>query len=233
MKLQLVAHRGYSARYPENSLSGLRAALELGCSGIEFDVQMSADGHFFVHHDANLKRTTGVNALLMEQDSGQLRRTRLSATESIPGLEAVLQLLAGFPSATAFVEIKRESLQHFGMAAVMDRLLPLLAPYRPQCVLISFELKALEHARRHSPIRIGWVLPRYHAGALHAAQALQPEFLIVNHRKLPIDTPPWPGPWQWMAYELNDPQQALALLRQGVAYIETAAVETMQAATSS
>ena len=52
----LVAHRGYMERYPENSLSSIRAALESGACMVEFDVQMDAAGRLVLLHDDNFKR---------------------------------------------------------------------------------------------------------------------------------------------------------------------------------
>ncbi|MDQ1363614.1 MAG: glycerophosphoryl diester phosphodiesterase, partial [Pseudomonadota bacterium] len=57
----LVAHRGYMERYPENTLVGLEAALQCGAGYIEFDVQCAADGTLVVIHDTELTRTCGVN----------------------------------------------------------------------------------------------------------------------------------------------------------------------------
>ena len=39
-----VAHRGASARAPENTLAAFREAIRLGADAIELDVQLSADG---------------------------------------------------------------------------------------------------------------------------------------------------------------------------------------------
>ena len=38
------AHRGYSGKYPENTLLAFEKALEAGCDGIELDVHLSSDG---------------------------------------------------------------------------------------------------------------------------------------------------------------------------------------------
>ncbi len=56
----LVAHRGQTEQYPENTLVGLEAALKSGACYVEFDVQSTADNKFVVIHDVELERTTGV-----------------------------------------------------------------------------------------------------------------------------------------------------------------------------
>ncbi len=41
---EIIAHRGFSARAPENTLSALEAALETGVESVEFDLQTAACG---------------------------------------------------------------------------------------------------------------------------------------------------------------------------------------------
>ena len=54
----VIAHRGASALAPENTLRAFRMASALDADGVEFDVQLSGDGHPVVIHDRTLKRTT-------------------------------------------------------------------------------------------------------------------------------------------------------------------------------
>lgn len=55
----VVAHRGDSRNFPENTLSSVRAAIALGADVVELDVHRSADDVAIVLHDRDLKRTTG------------------------------------------------------------------------------------------------------------------------------------------------------------------------------
>lgn len=58
MKQMVLAegHRGWRARYPENTLVSYRAAIGLGVDAIEFDVWLSRDGAPVIMHDANTRR---------------------------------------------------------------------------------------------------------------------------------------------------------------------------------
>ena len=47
----VIAHRGDSARRPENTLASFASALEVGAEIVEFDVQLTRDGHVVVLHD--------------------------------------------------------------------------------------------------------------------------------------------------------------------------------------
>ncbi len=53
-----LAHRGASARAPENTLEAFRAGLEDGAGGLELDLRLTSDGHVVVMHDATVDRTT-------------------------------------------------------------------------------------------------------------------------------------------------------------------------------
>lgn len=41
------AHRGFSGKYPENTMLAFKKALEAGADGIELDVQMTKDGRLW------------------------------------------------------------------------------------------------------------------------------------------------------------------------------------------
>jgi glycerophosphoryl diester phosphodiesterase len=56
--LERIAHRGYSAVAPENTLPAFAAAIRGGATFVEFDVRTTADGVPVVIHDRTLDRTT-------------------------------------------------------------------------------------------------------------------------------------------------------------------------------
>ncbi len=56
--MKVMAHRGYSGQYPENTMLSFRKAAEVGTDGIELDVHMTHDGVLVVHHDERVDRTT-------------------------------------------------------------------------------------------------------------------------------------------------------------------------------
>lgn len=58
----MMAHRGYSAAAPENTIESLQAAIDIGVQSVEFDVQMTKDGEIILLHDDSLDRTTGYHA---------------------------------------------------------------------------------------------------------------------------------------------------------------------------
>lgn len=51
----IIAHRGYSAKYPDNSPQAFEHALEFPIRMIETDLRVNADGDWYIHHDQVLK----------------------------------------------------------------------------------------------------------------------------------------------------------------------------------
>ncbi|WP_316861195.1 glycerophosphodiester phosphodiesterase family protein [uncultured Cohaesibacter sp.] len=58
----LIAHRANGFGFPENSLAGIKAAIDAGIDMIELDVRVSADHVHYLMHDRSLDRTTNVQA---------------------------------------------------------------------------------------------------------------------------------------------------------------------------
>lgn len=67
------AHRGASARAPENTLEAFRLAMEAGAGGLELDVHMSSDGEVVVIHDATVDRTTDGSGAVAGMTLDELR----------------------------------------------------------------------------------------------------------------------------------------------------------------
>lgn len=110
-KTVLTAHRGWSGRYPENTLTAFMKAIEIGVDIVEFDVRETSDEELVVIHDSTLDRTTDgtgpVSRIALAQlkclnasfwkgphDTGQ-RTTIPSGKETILTLEETLSALCG------------------------------------------------------------------------------------------------------------------------------------------
>lgn len=52
------AHRGFSGKYPENTMLAFEKAVEIGADGAELDVQLTKDGEVVIIHDETIDRTT-------------------------------------------------------------------------------------------------------------------------------------------------------------------------------
>ena len=95
----IIAHRGYSALAPENTLQAFNLAILHNADAIELDVKLSKDGHVVVIHDQTVDRTTNkhgkVNSFslqeLSEMDAGTHFDIEYKEAK-IPTLDEVLKI---------------------------------------------------------------------------------------------------------------------------------------------
>ncbi len=200
----IVAHRGFSARCPENTLASFAAALEVGVDGCECDVHLSSDGVAYLLHDHNLRRTTGCDApaeaLRYEEiaalDAGSWKSPEFSG-ERPPTLAEALRQHHG--RGLLVIELKGGA-DHDAMARTV---LSVIAEGDAlgHCSVIAFDLDLVaELARREPRIPCLWLLSAVPADeaerralclrALAAGQrglsvhhaALDPAFVRLAHR---------------------------------------------------
>lgn len=236
---ELIAHRGYAARFPENTLPALEAAAAAGARFVEVDVQLSADGVPVLFHDRGLWRMCAVSGAVHRRSFQELQRlsamepgrfgTRFAGT----GLASLAQFrgfLETHPGIIAFVEVKAVAIKRFGIARVLDAVGAELRPVADRCVLISFALPLLSNARERlegAPGPVGWhalggVIQRWRQRA--ALRSLRPEYLFCA-----IDGLPRAGEIRFFGariavYEVASAVLALYLHRRGVPMIETFAI---------
>lgn len=130
-KATLTAHRGWRAKYPENTMRGFREALTLDIDAIETDVHMTRDYHIVVCHDANLSRTTDTNGLIFRMTLEEVRRADAGVRfgeefkgERVPTLIELLELMATRPDVKLRLELKDypEELGDFAYASASHSL---------------------------------------------------------------------------------------------------------------
>ncbi len=102
----VIGHRGASAAAPENTLAAFRLAKEQGAHGIEFDVQLSADGVPVIIHDDTVDRTTNGRGRVTDLTLAQLQALDAGQGESIPTLAQVFALFG--PHFLYNLEIKND-----------------------------------------------------------------------------------------------------------------------------
>jgi len=164
MDREIVAHRGWSGKAPENTM----AAFELAASDprigwIELDVQLSKDGVPVVIHDFTLKRTTGAAGRVKDYTFAELEKldcgswfSKNFAGERIPSLEQVL--LAMKDQVKLNIELKTAIDLYPGLEKTVTDLIRSYS-WTNNVVLTSFDHYAVQRARIIDPsIHTGLIL---------------------------------------------------------------------------
>lgn len=224
----LVAHRGFSSLYPENTLLSVETALQLGACYVEIDVHLSADKIPLVIHDPNLQRTAGKAANVMDLTYAQLKEFSVHEPkrfgekyfpQPIARLHDVVELLHRYPGRHLFVEAKRASIRRFGIQVFLRAIAPVIETCQDRCVLISFDNELLSAAKQQHLSPIGWVFENWEEQSYRIMEGLQPEYLFTDHQMAPAALPP--GPWRWAVYTIEDAELALQWFHKGADLVET------------
>lgn len=223
---QLIAHRGQTLQFPENTLPALYAAAQAGATAVEIDLQCSADGIALLFHDVNLRRVCGVGGRIYKRTRNEL--AALSAHEPrrfdqqfintpIPDLEDLRDFLTQHPHIQCFVEMKPQSVERFGAEHCAGQLQQILAPVLPQCTFISFDEDFVQHMLHHKQ-KTGLIIRRRRQlSQLNPALAVC--FCNVKRLRRSDDIKALPVPLA--VYEVNDIPQAHDWLQRGARWIES------------
>lgn len=82
--MRIFAHRGFSGVYPENTMLAFQKAAEVGCDGIELDVQLTKDDVIVIMHDETIDRTTNGKGNLRDYTYEEL--CRFDCCGQFPGM---------------------------------------------------------------------------------------------------------------------------------------------------
>jgi len=140
-RLEVIGHRGWPARYPDNTLPGFISAAPF-CDGVEMDVRRSADGKLALSHDTHLgplEVSSTPWSLLSEVDLGHGAKPCL-----------LDEALAALPDTPAFIEIKNTPGER-GYEPDHRLALEAAALSRPTDVIISFNWASVYEVRRMFP----------------------------------------------------------------------------------
>ena len=153
---ELIAHRGWSGKAPENTLSAIKLALEepkISC--IEIDVHLTKDGIPVVIHDYKVDRTTDGSGYVKDMTVADIKALDAGswfdpvyAGEKVPLLEEVLALAEG--KKKLLVELKQAAGLYEGLE---ERVIDLIGKFNmeSQCSLISFDHKSLQACMKFNP----------------------------------------------------------------------------------
>ena len=102
----VIAHRGYSARYPENTIASYEAAIAMGADIIESDARLSSDGVAFSCHDPDFKRQLGDLRTVAELTAAELEGVVLPDGSRPLRLAEVLEQIG--PRRKVLIDVKTQ-----------------------------------------------------------------------------------------------------------------------------
>ena len=164
--MKIVAHRGLTQEYNENTLDAIQAASNIGCENIEIDVILSSDNTIFLSHDLYSHRGNDFEKL---SDEVLIERHNLSKLSDI---------LHKFEHITFQIDIKSRK---FNIIDCLFKLIYVENNYN-NCILTSFNEKHLDNILNHEnkyniQIKKGYITCNRHSDNFHT---------LINKYKLDL-----------------------------------------------
>ena len=206
-RLLRIAHRGASARAPENTFAAFEEAVRVGVDAVELDVHLSADGVPVVIHDATVERTTDGRGAVASLSCARLRRLDAGSWfspryrgERMPTLDETLDWARGrtglnveLKAETAAGGSRRRGAGPGGEAHAVSGLEALVRAvalslkrvrFGELLILSSFDQRALVLARAALPkVRLGLLVSRSTRGLVHLHRRVG-LYALHPHRRL-------------------------------------------------
>ncbi len=155
---RVIAHRGDSAAYPENTMESFRAAAGLGAPYVELDVHMTRDGEVVVSHDGELERMCGRSGTIAQLTYRELLAFDAGFNFTIENrgypfrgrgirVPALHEVLSAFPDRRFVIEVKQtEPSLTRRLLEVVDR-----AGMRRRIAIVSEHQPPLDEIRDLAP----------------------------------------------------------------------------------
>lgn len=185
-----IAHRGFSGRFPENTLLAFQEAERAGCDGIELDIHLTRDGVPVIIHDENIRRTTDGEGQVSSFTLGELQAFNASAAwkgehpfQQIPTLEEYFQWVQGTRLITN-IELKNSVIDYPGLE---EKAVALIRKFHleERIIFSSFNHLSIQRCKRIAPeITCGLLYSCWLAGpgayaVKTGAECLHPHFISL------------------------------------------------------
>lgn len=146
-KIFIAAHRGYSAKYPENTLLAFKKAIDQQVDMLEFDLRLSKDQEVMIIHDETVDRTTNGSGKIEDFTVDELKKLDAGQGEKIPTLRELCEMVSAHPHILLNVEIKPQE----GALEVVDQSMDILEEFQlvNRAVFTSFDAKVIHYLVDH------------------------------------------------------------------------------------
>ena len=210
----LIAHRGDKIRHLENTIDAFEGAHSLGACAIQTEIQFSADDTPWCFHEPHLR--TGGGRL---RPFYQLRDRELSQTP-LNKFAEVVDWAGRHRHLDWFVELPADILERMGTGAAVAPVVSQLLAHSDSFVLLTRDFHSLRMARNlgchQVALKVASVAQSLSAGVV----TLAPDYLLIRDSRVDCEELP-PGPWQWVVYEINSPEDAVRWRARGAHHILT------------
>ena len=230
----VIAHRGVSGSYPENTLSAFQAAIDIRAEMVELDISTSKDGIPVTVHDRTVDRTTDFEGDVQSFSLEELKRMEVGAWfseqfrgEEFPTLKNSLELMKD--KIAVNIEIKTEAVSDEIEGGVVDKALQVVKDLdmTSSVIFSSFDYRVMEQLNVLDPKMAKALL--YEASQ---SDELLPSELVRKHK---VDifncsykqlSEEWINDLQkhkipYFVYTVNDPELMRELIEKGVSGIFT------------
>lgn len=181
------AHRGFSGKYPENTMLAFKKAIEAGADGIELDVQLTKDGEVVIIHDETIDRTTNGKGLVVEYTYEELAKFDASyifidkyGFNKIPTLREYFELVKDFDIVTN-IELKTGINEYLG---IEEKVWELIKEYKleERIIISSFNHFSVMRMKKIAPnLKYGflsedWIIDAGKYTYSHGVKCYHPRF---------------------------------------------------------
>ncbi|WP_083205385.1 glycerophosphodiester phosphodiesterase [Bacillus sp. FJAT-27264] len=157
-KSEIMAHRGYVSKGPENTIESIQGAIEAQADYAEIDVLETKDGELAVIHDTNLKRLTGIHAQVYDLTMDELRQLQVKQgnfTGRISSLAEVMDVARG--KIKLNIEIKTHGMEQ----NLTDTFIRIVREnhFENDCVVQSLDYEIVQQVKAAAPeLQVGYIL---------------------------------------------------------------------------
>ncbi|MBL8957180.1 MAG: glycerophosphodiester phosphodiesterase, partial [Myxococcaceae bacterium] len=226
--MRILAHRGASADFPENTLEAFEGAVAQRADGVELDVMRCASGELVVCHDEQLNRLAGLSWWVHATPYWKLKKADVGsalgfAPARIPLLAEVFELLP--PSMLVNVELKCETVDDLGLTEEVGRYVEanglydrvLVSSFNPLCLLrLAARFPSIRRGQLIDPDK-SWLMQALWS-PFTARDSIHPHFSAVTAERVEQ----WHGQRQVVAvWTVDAAAEAQRLERLGVDYVIT------------
>lgn len=185
------AHRGFSGRYPENTMLAFEKAVEVGVDGIELDVHLSKDGEIVIIHDEAVDRTTDGTGLVADLTLKELKQLDASATyvgvygvNRIPTLREYFELVKDTDIVTN-IELKTGINEYPG---IEEKVLEMIDEFElaDKIIISSFNHYSVMRFKRLAPeipcgfLEESWIIDMADYATWQGVECLHPIYAAVT-----------------------------------------------------